>query len=339
MKPWPGAELKKDPHAEYVPYTGDLLVERQVGRGRIVASAFRLTGTGVDRLEGLRLSFQRLPAAAAGTRVLAGPRIGAKVRFRWAGSHGNLQRLDAAQMTAVRYFARDTGVECDDYAADIMAAQAAVNWVASYCRPFSADACKRQSDQWRRIICSRRTRTPRSLRPGSWPRAGRLERLQPRGPGRAAALNNAAGISVPAAELHCLGGGRLLVRARAGQLDRFPVPGPRGVGLDRSPADRHCLHGRGDPSGPTEHRLRPLAERDRRDRDASRAIRGSTWRAIRSFIRRWPRATSSASTIPAGRSCRFPGYAPEQAEEDRKRKSRCLRPAASWFAGGATIRN
>ena len=44
MKPWPGAVLKKDPHASIVPYTGDLLVERQVGRGRIVASAFRLTG-------------------------------------------------------------------------------------------------------------------------------------------------------------------------------------------------------------------------------------------------------------------------------------------------------
>ena len=32
------------------------------------------------------------------------------------------QRLDAAKMTAVRYFARDTGVKFDDYAPDIKAA-------------------------------------------------------------------------------------------------------------------------------------------------------------------------------------------------------------------------
>ena len=42
LKPWSGSQLVKSPEAEFVPHTGDLVVERSVGRGRIVVSAFRL---------------------------------------------------------------------------------------------------------------------------------------------------------------------------------------------------------------------------------------------------------------------------------------------------------
>lgn len=41
--PWSGIELVKHPSAEYLPNTAGLAIERRVGRGRIVVTAFRLT--------------------------------------------------------------------------------------------------------------------------------------------------------------------------------------------------------------------------------------------------------------------------------------------------------
>ena len=43
VNPWSGVELKPEPGATFLPDTGDLVIERPVGRGRIVATAFRLT--------------------------------------------------------------------------------------------------------------------------------------------------------------------------------------------------------------------------------------------------------------------------------------------------------
>ncbi len=121
---------KTDPQAKFLPDTGDLLVERQVGRGRIVASAFRLTGPELTGWTGLRLLFNacllRRPA-----REFSAGQDSEELRFRWADGKANSPRLDAAKMTAVRYFARDTGVEFADYAADIMAAEAAANGIRS----------------------------------------------------------------------------------------------------------------------------------------------------------------------------------------------------------------
>ncbi len=124
VKPWPGAELKKDPHAQYLPYTDDLLVERQVGRGRIVVSAFRLTGRELTAWAGFDCLFNacllRRPA-----RVFSEDRESGETQFHWADSPANSSRLDAAKMTNVRYFSRDTGVEFQKYAADIEAARKA----------------------------------------------------------------------------------------------------------------------------------------------------------------------------------------------------------------------
>ncbi len=43
LKPWSGIQLTKAAEAESIAHTGDLVVERNVGRGRIVATAFRLS--------------------------------------------------------------------------------------------------------------------------------------------------------------------------------------------------------------------------------------------------------------------------------------------------------
>ncbi len=42
-EPWSGIKFDKHPEAEFLPGTGELVVERRVGRGRIVATAFRLS--------------------------------------------------------------------------------------------------------------------------------------------------------------------------------------------------------------------------------------------------------------------------------------------------------
>lgn len=52
VRPWPGAELTIDPQATYLPHTGNTIVERRVGRGRIVVSAFRITGPEFTGWEG-----------------------------------------------------------------------------------------------------------------------------------------------------------------------------------------------------------------------------------------------------------------------------------------------
>ena len=122
VRPWPGAQLKKDPRAEYLPYTGDLLVERPVGRGRIVVSAFRLTGPELTGWVGYDSLFNACLLRRPARKFVADQESG-DVRFHWVDGGPTSQRLDAAKMTAVRYFARDTGVDFENYAADIVAAE------------------------------------------------------------------------------------------------------------------------------------------------------------------------------------------------------------------------
>ena len=120
IKPWPGAKLKPTSDAHPVLYTGELFVERQVGRGRIVASSFRLTGEELTSWPGFDCLFNAclLRRPASGT---PGERKNWKSRDSVGpiATRSNLSRLDAAQMTAVRFFARDTGVDSYRYAPDI----------------------------------------------------------------------------------------------------------------------------------------------------------------------------------------------------------------------------
>ena len=43
VRPWSGLTLVRNPAADFVPQTGELVVERRIGRGRVVATAFRLS--------------------------------------------------------------------------------------------------------------------------------------------------------------------------------------------------------------------------------------------------------------------------------------------------------
>jgi hypothetical protein len=113
VRPWNGVRLKKSPLAEFVPGAGRLLVERRVGRGRIVVSAFRLADRefadwpGCD--ETYNATLLRRPP-----RKYVEDQYG-ETLLRWAdGGHPS----DAARVTPLRYFARDTGVSFAQYAAD-----------------------------------------------------------------------------------------------------------------------------------------------------------------------------------------------------------------------------
>ena len=238
VKPWPGAESEARPACRISSLYG-----RPAGRAAGWPRADRGLGlppdrTGVDRLGGLRLSVQCLPAAAAGAEVLDRAGLGGHAVPVGPTARQNSPGWMPRTTTAVRYFARDTGVEFANYAADIVAADAATDRVPLD-RPMTPVTATSKPTTGRR---GRRRFDPvdKDVAPG-W-RPGTTSAPWPRP--RATALDECLRHQRPGAELHRLGRGRLLVRARAGQLARFPAPGPRGMGVDRRAADRDRLHGR-----------------------------------------------------------------------------------------------
>ncbi len=106
-RPWTGIRWEKHPDAEFLPHTGDLLVERRVGRGRIVASAFPLFGaelTGWPGFDGfLNACLLRRPPRAfrcdSENQLLA----------MWADDRTGELQLDARRVSNLRYFTRDNG--------------------------------------------------------------------------------------------------------------------------------------------------------------------------------------------------------------------------------------
>ena len=112
--PWSGVRLKKHPQAEFVPGAGQLLIERRVGRGRVVVSAFRLSNHEFTDWPGCDGVFNAMLLRRPPREYVENS--DATVRLGWA-DHGS--RLDAARVTQLRYFARDTGVPFASYASDV----------------------------------------------------------------------------------------------------------------------------------------------------------------------------------------------------------------------------
>ena len=113
-RPWSGVRLKKHPQAEFVPGAGQLLIERRVGRGRVVVSAFRLSNHEFTDWPGCDGVFNAMLLRRPPREYVENS--DATVRLDWA-DHGS--RLDAARVTQLRYFARDTGVPFASYASDV----------------------------------------------------------------------------------------------------------------------------------------------------------------------------------------------------------------------------
>jgi hypothetical protein len=114
VSPWSGIQLQKHSRAEFVPKSGNLLVERRVGRGRIVASAFRLSDREFVNWQGVDEFFNAFLLGHPPRRFELGGNVELKVS--WAD---NRERLDAALISNVRFFTRDAGVKADVYGLDM----------------------------------------------------------------------------------------------------------------------------------------------------------------------------------------------------------------------------
>ncbi|MEN6449322.1 MAG: hypothetical protein ABFC96_02430 [Thermoguttaceae bacterium] len=114
VRPWSGIRLKKHPRARFIPGSGELLVERRIGRGRIVASAFRLSTRELGDWPGCDEMYSAMLLGRPPRKYIEGS--DGEPLMTWAD--GGL-RLDAARMTRVRYFVRDTGVTPAEYAGDV----------------------------------------------------------------------------------------------------------------------------------------------------------------------------------------------------------------------------
>jgi hypothetical protein len=119
--PLSGVQLAHDP-ACAVRGTGGLLVERAVGRGRIVVSAFRLSEPALVSWQGYGRAFnafllRRLPSQDGPVPVPAvSSGRNAQAVFDWPGLAGRLPALDARENSKLRYFTRDENVEFEQYA-------------------------------------------------------------------------------------------------------------------------------------------------------------------------------------------------------------------------------
>ncbi len=102
--PWSGIELVARPQAEFLPSTGGLVVERRVGRGRIVATAFRLVERDLINWPSFD-SFVNGCLLRRPHRTYIGTDIEVQ-RLDWADKPAN--RLDPERICQLRYFARDT---------------------------------------------------------------------------------------------------------------------------------------------------------------------------------------------------------------------------------------
>jgi hypothetical protein len=114
IRPWSGIKFQKHPQSEFVPNSGNLLVERRVGRGRIVASAFRLGDREFANWPGVDEFFNAFLLRRPPRRFMLDQEE--KLKVLWADGH---ERLDAARITNLRFFTRDAGLKCADYCTDL----------------------------------------------------------------------------------------------------------------------------------------------------------------------------------------------------------------------------
>jgi hypothetical protein len=114
-RPWTAVQLKERPLSQFIAGTNKLLVERRVGLGRIVVSAFRLSGRELSSWPGFDGFFNACLLRRPARRF----RLGNELQVTADpidGSHSG----DAATVCKLRYFSRDTGVEFASYGADVL---------------------------------------------------------------------------------------------------------------------------------------------------------------------------------------------------------------------------
>ncbi|NUQ61015.1 MAG: hypothetical protein HUU20_00895 [Pirellulales bacterium] len=106
---WPGVRLQPHSGARGVPGTGEMLLERRVGRGRVVVSAFAFSGRELVGWPGLDGFFN---SALLGHPPRSFHDVEGETRITWATANPNQfgpAVHDARRLCDLRYFTRDTG--------------------------------------------------------------------------------------------------------------------------------------------------------------------------------------------------------------------------------------
>jgi hypothetical protein len=117
VKPWTGVKLEKHEQASFVPNSGELLVERRVGRGRIIVSAFRLSDRDFTTWPGTDEFFNAF-LLRHGPREYTETVEADAVRAVFKDAKSDEENWDAAKVTGLRYFARDEGIRINEYGTD-----------------------------------------------------------------------------------------------------------------------------------------------------------------------------------------------------------------------------
>jgi hypothetical protein len=109
-KPPEGVELKLYGDGQFVPDTGELLAERQIGRGRIVVTSFALTNPQVFNWRNFDGFFNACLLRRPGRRFfLPNVNDGEGLRTDWRDSELSGRMTDPRLVTDLRYFTRDMG--------------------------------------------------------------------------------------------------------------------------------------------------------------------------------------------------------------------------------------
>jgi hypothetical protein len=118
VAPWSGVSLALQPGGRMVESTGELLAERDVGRGRIVVSAMQLAERELVNWKGGFQSWFNACVLRRPNRQYK-PGYFGEATLAWADPNLAEQRLDARLVSGVRYLARDVGTDVNYHYVDV----------------------------------------------------------------------------------------------------------------------------------------------------------------------------------------------------------------------------
>ncbi|MDZ4820661.1 MAG: hypothetical protein SGJ20_16980 [Planctomycetota bacterium] len=106
---WPTVELIKHPKAQFVLDTKEQVVERSVGRGRILVTSFRIGQSDLMNWSGFDSFFNAVLLRKPGREFLPTGFNSAWARYKDQALHARNYLLDPRYITSLRYFSRDAG--------------------------------------------------------------------------------------------------------------------------------------------------------------------------------------------------------------------------------------
>jgi hypothetical protein len=243
MKPLLGVEWRPHPASFEMPGSGGLAIERRVGRGRIVMTAFPLSARNVINWNSYDTFFnscllRRPPRKFA--KVDEYVEFEPHVLFSVGEAEG--YEFDSRLSTMLRYFSRDVGPLGDSEPTGqeaYLISDATTDFTSDDLIVPAPSAASHEPRRGRSALRRLPARQPVGH--------GGLERLQRLRLGRPAGAPRGGRHHDSQVRLRDAGAGRVSARAGADQLGAVPRHRPRRMGLDRRPADCHRRRRRRDP--------------------------------------------------------------------------------------------